>query len=238
MTQSIAVSYIQLPYLPLFFTECYFRGTPNHLKEYWVWIYPGYPGTRARAPRETDGLIRTNQPLAAGYMEDPIRTLTVSQQVTSLTPLRSKKITTKCQRVWGASLFLVSTGLTPREGPEPHNCGEPSQKNRDFLPLRGTPILPVQRAETLLGGGCHPRTTCMTIKDGPTHTRRLGSKTPRCPFTGAQDPMHIFFFYTVFFLAFTILDPRKGASRPRCCLLEARYRPAKDSNPCCIRCLR
>ena len=58
--------------------------------------------------------------------------------------------------------------------------------------LRGTPILPVLRAETLLGGGCHPRTTCMTIKDGPTHTRRLGSKTPRRSFAGAQDPMHFF----------------------------------------------
>ena len=165
-------------------------------------------------------------------MADPVRTLTVSQQVTSLTPPRSKKITTKCQRVWGASLFLVSSGLTPRERPEPHNCGEPPQKNRDFLPLRGTPILPVQRAETLLGGGYHPRTTCMTIKDGPTHTRRLGSKTPQCSFTGAQDPMHFFledfFFFIQEFLFF--LDPREGASRPRCCLLEARYRPAKDSN--------
>ena len=29
-----------------------------------TWIYPGYPGTRARAPRETDGLVRTNQPMA------------------------------------------------------------------------------------------------------------------------------------------------------------------------------
>ena len=27
-------------------------------------VFPGYPGTRARAPSETDGLIRTNQTLA------------------------------------------------------------------------------------------------------------------------------------------------------------------------------
>ena len=93
--------------------------------------------------------------------------------------------------------------------------------------LRGTPILPVLRAETLLGGGCHPRTTCMTIKDGPTHTRRLGSKTPRRSFAGALDPMHFFFHPETLFL---FLDLREGASRPRCCLLKTRYRPAKDSN--------
>ena len=96
--------------------------------------------------------------------------------------------------------------------------------------LRGTPILPVQRAETPLGGGCHPRTTCMTIKNGPTHTRRLGSKTPRCPFTGAQDPSHIFYFWeTNSFFFFK--DLREGASRPQCCLLRTRRCPAKDSDP-------
>ena len=101
-----------------------------------VWIYPGYPRTRARAPRETDGLIRTNQPMAK-IMEDPIRTLTVSQQVTSLTPPRKSEHypSQNCymSRVWGVS--PAASGAysrvleTWREQPEPHICGAVSASN-------------------------------------------------------------------------------------------------------------
>ena len=132
-------------------------------------------------------------------MEDPIRTLTVSQQVTLLTPPRKSEQTPSrncyMSRVWGVS--PAASGAysrvleTWREQPEPHICGAVSTSNS------GTSKVTISKRNTHLAcsesrnsprWGLSPPYHVYDHRSGPTHTRRLGSKTPRCPFTGAQDP--------------------------------------------------